>query len=347
MVARRHEDRVHVDPPRRPVRDERGRDRARRVTRSPTIDLQPAWSPDGRRLAFARTVPGFNTEIYVVGVDGKGLRRLTHNRGQDAEPSWAPNGKRIAWSFGATRVGSTLGHLHDEPGRRGQAVPRRGDRARLVAGRPALRLRPRRRPLDVPGHRSRARAAGDGARRRRAPGVVAGRDADRLPIEPGEPDRPVPAVAHRRRWDEPAAADADARHGLVVLLGPADLARPLAPGGERCRAPSRGRGRRPRCRPSRAVPVPRSVRASDQARVSATVSATGAQCSPARAARSTSASCMPARVASATQSGSSIHSPTPCSSRNASSTQVSSRSPRRAQPRAARPSSRAARARSR
>jgi TolB protein len=80
-----------------------------RVTRSPTIDLQPAWSPDGRRLAFARTVPGFNTEIYVVGVDGKGLRRLTKNHGQDAEPSWAPNGKRIAWSFSGTRVGSTSG----------------------------------------------------------------------------------------------------------------------------------------------------------------------------------------------------------------------------------------------
>lgn len=82
---------------------------ARRVTRSPTIDLQPTWSPDGTHLAFARTVPGFNTEIYVVGVDGKGLRRLTKNHGQDAEPSWAPNGKRIAWSFSATRVGSSSG----------------------------------------------------------------------------------------------------------------------------------------------------------------------------------------------------------------------------------------------
>jgi Tol biopolymer transport system component len=82
---------------------------ARRVTRSPTLDLQPTWSPDGTHLAFARTVPGFNTEIYVVGVDGKGLRRLTKNHGQDAEPSWAPNGKRIAWSFSATRVGSTSG----------------------------------------------------------------------------------------------------------------------------------------------------------------------------------------------------------------------------------------------
>jgi TolB protein len=71
----------------------------RRVTRSPTLDLQPAWSPDGRRLVFARTVRGYREEIFVIGVDGRGLRRLTWNRGQDLEPDWAPNGKRIAWSF--------------------------------------------------------------------------------------------------------------------------------------------------------------------------------------------------------------------------------------------------------
>lgn len=69
----------------------------RRVTTSPTLDVQPSWSPDGKRLAFAR-----NSEIYVVGVDGKGLRRLTRNRIQELEPSWAPGGKRIAFTRGGT-----------------------------------------------------------------------------------------------------------------------------------------------------------------------------------------------------------------------------------------------------
>jgi Tol biopolymer transport system component len=81
----------------------------RRLTRSPTIDLQPAWSPDGTRLAFARAVRGYSTEIFVVRVDGRGLRRLTRNRGQDAEPDWAPDGRRIAWSFSATRAGGRSG----------------------------------------------------------------------------------------------------------------------------------------------------------------------------------------------------------------------------------------------
>ena len=81
----------------------------RRVTTSPTLDIQPTWSPDGRRLAFARFVPGYKTEIFVVGVDGKGLRRLTSNRGDDDEPDWAPNGKRIAWAFNAARPGHPSG----------------------------------------------------------------------------------------------------------------------------------------------------------------------------------------------------------------------------------------------
>ncbi len=81
----------------------------RRVTTSPTIDLQPTWSPDGRRLAFVRYVPGYKSEVFVVGVDGKGLRRLTSNRGEDNEPDWAPNGKRIAWAFAASRAGHPSG----------------------------------------------------------------------------------------------------------------------------------------------------------------------------------------------------------------------------------------------
>jgi TolB protein len=51
----------------------------------------PAWSPDGSRLAFARTRMG----IYVVGADGRGLRRLTD--GGDY-PAWSPDGSRIAYA---------------------------------------------------------------------------------------------------------------------------------------------------------------------------------------------------------------------------------------------------------
>ena len=72
--------------------------RKRIVTRG--NDVQPAWSPDGRRLAFARLDDQrTNGAIYVVDVDGKDLRRLTedtHN-GYVSNPDWSPDGTMLTF----------------------------------------------------------------------------------------------------------------------------------------------------------------------------------------------------------------------------------------------------------
>jgi len=67
--------------------------------------FSPAWSPDGRLIAFSSSVwTPENPEIYVVRPDGTGRRRLTKTKGSvdvlgdDGWPSWAPGGKRIAFS---------------------------------------------------------------------------------------------------------------------------------------------------------------------------------------------------------------------------------------------------------
>ncbi len=52
----------------------------RNLTRSRAYDGEPAWSPDGRSIAFRSTRDG-NAEIYVVNADGSSLRRLTHSPG--------------------------------------------------------------------------------------------------------------------------------------------------------------------------------------------------------------------------------------------------------------------------
>lgn len=49
----------------------------------------PAWSPDGRRIAFGRA-----TEIWVMNADGSGQRSLGV---PGSDPAWAPDGRRIAF----------------------------------------------------------------------------------------------------------------------------------------------------------------------------------------------------------------------------------------------------------
>ena len=71
----------------------------RRLTHKRTYDGEPAWSPDGRKIAFQskRRVGGNSGEIYVMNADGSGKRNLTRNPAQDGSPSWSPDGRRIAF----------------------------------------------------------------------------------------------------------------------------------------------------------------------------------------------------------------------------------------------------------
>lgn len=67
----------------------------RRVTESVAGD--PAWSPDGKWIAFD---DGGGGEIWKVRASGGKPIRLTHRRGNamgDAHPTWSPNGRQIAF----------------------------------------------------------------------------------------------------------------------------------------------------------------------------------------------------------------------------------------------------------
>ena len=57
----------------------------------------PAWSPDGKRLAFSSTHEG-NQEIYIAAIDGTALVRLTQSPGLDTHPCWSPDGRAIAFA---------------------------------------------------------------------------------------------------------------------------------------------------------------------------------------------------------------------------------------------------------
>jgi TolB protein len=63
----------------------------------------PAWSPDGKKIAFSGTRETSNgswrTEIYIIDRDGDRLTRLTHSQPYgDYAPAWSPDGKKIAFA---------------------------------------------------------------------------------------------------------------------------------------------------------------------------------------------------------------------------------------------------------
>jgi Tol biopolymer transport system component len=61
------------------------------------VDSDPAWSPDGRRLAFTRTMDDYRSfHVYVMRADGSGVRRVTQGR-YDWRPAWSPNGRWILY----------------------------------------------------------------------------------------------------------------------------------------------------------------------------------------------------------------------------------------------------------
>ena len=117
----------------------------RALTNNPTNDFAPAWSPNGRRIAFTSRRSG-NYDLYVINANGSGVRRLTTD----------PGIRRIPLVV----AGRHPDRLREQPHRR---QLRHLDHQRRPAGEPAA---------------SDQRPGG-----RRAAGVVARRAADRLRFE--------------------------------------------------------------------------------------------------------------------------------------------------------------------
>jgi TolB protein len=67
----------------------------RQLTQHFAIDTEPAWSPDGKQIAFTSDRGG-QPQIYVVSATGGDAKRVTFEGRQNLRPRFSPDGKSMA-----------------------------------------------------------------------------------------------------------------------------------------------------------------------------------------------------------------------------------------------------------
>ncbi len=84
----------------------------KRLTAADDFEFAPAWSPDGKEIAYVTWNDKSYGQVWVVGAEGGSVpRRVTTNAGQYANPSFSPDGSKIAYlkGSGVTARGYDLG----------------------------------------------------------------------------------------------------------------------------------------------------------------------------------------------------------------------------------------------
>jgi TolB protein len=71
-----------------------------KVTNGPTgaMNVEPAVSPDGNKIAFSSDRSGRAPMVYVMDADGNNVKRVTFAGQFNSTPAWSPDGKKIAFS---------------------------------------------------------------------------------------------------------------------------------------------------------------------------------------------------------------------------------------------------------
>jgi TolB protein len=88
--------------------------RPKQLTRGKSNKANPAWSADGRRIAFVKLRdPTLHGDIYTMKADGSDQAVVTRSPKADASPSWSPDGRRLAFSRNIGEYRPEIGQTGD------------------------------------------------------------------------------------------------------------------------------------------------------------------------------------------------------------------------------------------
>ncbi len=86
----------------------------RRLTTDDGVESSPAFSPDGKLLAFSAQYDG-NTDVYVMPAEGGVPTRLTWHPGADAVQGFTPDGKSVLFTSGRAAFTGAFQQLYTVP----------------------------------------------------------------------------------------------------------------------------------------------------------------------------------------------------------------------------------------
>ncbi len=73
----------------------------KQITKLGGINFCPAWLSDGKRIIFSSNHHDpKNFDLFVINVDGTGLKRITYHPAPDLFPHFSPDGKWLVWCSG-------------------------------------------------------------------------------------------------------------------------------------------------------------------------------------------------------------------------------------------------------